>query len=103
MTAWMVFLIIMTAILGGFFLEYKSDKKEFTGKNRKQEEEIDELRKLIQQMKKRIENLEAIAADMPADFDSSTSNPRDIIEVEEDSIANENRQRVAERAKSKTE
>lgn len=103
MTSWMIFLIIMTAILGGFFLEYKSDKKELSGVNKKQEEEINDLRKLVQQLKKRIENLEAIAAEMPEEFEGGGSNPRNIIEMDEDPIVHENRKKVAERAKSKTD
>jgi hypothetical protein len=103
MASWMVFLIIMTAILGGFFFEYKSDKKELSGVNKKQEEEINDLRKLVQQLKKRIENLEAIAAEAPEDFEAGGSNPRNIIEIDETSIASENRKKVAERAKTKTD
>jgi len=100
MTSWMIFLIIITAIVGGFFLEYTNSKKKSAGKNRQYEKEIDELRKLILQMKRRIENLEAIAAEEPQDF-QSTSQSFSKIEVDEET--DKNKQKISDMAKRKME
>lgn len=102
MSGTFIALIILTAIIGGYLIDYQKNKLEWQSKNSKQDEEVDDLRKLVQQMKKRIENLEAIAAQNPEDFKKSDSNPRDFIEIDdEETIKKENQQKVANQVKSK--
>lgn len=79
----LIAIIVLTAILGGYVIDYQKNKLKWRSTNSKQNEEVDDLRKLVQQMKKRIENLEAIAAQNPDDFKIGDSNPRDFIEIDE--------------------
>jgi uncharacterized protein HemX len=102
MTSWMIFLIVITAILGGFFLEYNKNQKKHAGKNRQHEKEIDELRKLVLQMKRRVENLEAIAAEEPQNFNEASQSFHKI-EVDDEDEADENRNKVSDMAKRKME
>lgn len=102
MTSWMIFLIVITAIVGGLFLEYNKNQKKHTGKNRQHEKEIDELRKLVLQMKRRIENLEAIAAEEPQNFNEASQSYHKI-EVDDEDEADENRNKVSDMAKRKME
>lgn len=102
MSGTFIALIILTAIIGGYLIDYQKNKLKWQSTNTKQNEEVDDLRKLVQQMKKRIENLEAIAAQNPTDFKMNDSKPRDFIEIDhEDTIKQENRQKVADKVKTK--
>lgn len=102
MSGALIAIIILVAILGGYLIDYQKNKLEWESKNSKQDEEVDDLRKLVQQMKKRIENLEAIAAQNPDDFEMNDASPRDFIEIDEkETIKQENRKKVAKQAKNK--
>lgn len=102
MSPTLIAFIILTAIIGGYLIDYQKNKLEWRSKNSKQDEQVDDLRKLVQQMKKRLENLEAIAAQNPEDFKMNDANPREFIEIDdEQSIKQENRKKVANQAKSK--
>lgn len=102
MSGTFIALIILTAIIGGYLIDYQKNKLKWQSTNTKQNEEVDDLRKLVQQMKKRIENLEAIAAQNPTDFKMNDSKPRDFIEIEdEETIKQQNRQKIADKVKTK--
>ncbi len=102
MSGTFIALIILTAIIGGYLIDYQKNKLKWQSTNTKQNEEVDDLRKLVQQMKKRIENLEAIAAQNPDDFRTNDSKPRDFIEIDdEESVKKENQQKVADQVKTK--
>lgn len=102
MSGTFIALIILAAIIGGYLIDYQKNKLKWQSNNTKQDEEVGDLRKLVQQLKKRIENLEAIAAENPDEFKGKESNPRDFIEIDdEESIKKENQQKVAEQAKTK--
>lgn len=104
MSSVIIAIIVLTAIVGGYLIDYQKNKLQWQSKNSKQDEEVSELRKLVQQMKKRIENLEAIAAQNPSDFTMNDSKPRDFIEIdEEESVKKENARKVADKAKMKGE
>ena len=104
MSGTFIALIIVIAIVGGYLIDYQKNKLEWQSKNSKQDEEVDDLRKLVQQMKKRIENLEAIAAQNPDEFRTGESNPRNFIEIDDrESIKKENQQKVADQVKMKSE
>lgn len=104
MSGTLIAVIILTAVIGGYLIDYQKNKLQWESKNSKQDEEVDDLRKLLQQMKKRIENLEAIAAQHPDEFKRNDANPRDFIEInEQESIKRENRKKVANQAKAKSD
>ena len=102
MSGTFIALIILTAIIGGYLIDYQKNKLKWQSQNSKQDEQVDDLRKLVQQMKKRIENLEAIAAQNPEDFKMNDANPREFIEIDDkESIKQENRKKVANQVKLK--
>ncbi|MEX0823552.1 MAG: hypothetical protein WD008_04135 [Balneolaceae bacterium] len=102
MSAFIWVLIPLVAILGGYIIDYQKNKLRWQAKNTKYDEEVGELRKLIQQMKKRIENLEAIAANDPSEFDKDSADPLHRIEVDDsEGIKDENQKNVANMVKSK--
>lgn len=101
MSGTFIALIILTAIIGGYLIDYQKNKLKWQSTNTKQNEEVDDLRKLLQQMKKRIENLEAIAAQNPDEFRANDSNPRDFIEIDDESIKEKNQQKVADQINAK--
>lgn len=104
MSGTLIALIIVIAIVGGYLIDYQKNKLEWQSKNSKQDEEVDDLRKLVQQLKKRIENLEAIAAQSPDEFQTGESNPRNFIEIDdEESIKQENQQKVADQVNMKSD
>jgi hypothetical protein len=95
-------LIPLVAIVGGYIIDYQKNKLKWQQKNTQSDEELEELRKLMFQMKKRIENLEAIAAGDPSEFKSREMDPQSIIEiVDSNQIKRENELNVAKMAKTK--
>lgn len=95
-------LIILAAIIGGYIIDYQKNKLKWQDKSSKTAEDVDEIRTLVHQMKKRIENLEAIAASDPEEFKSKASDPLGRIEMDRDEqIKNENQQKVSNLAKEK--
>lgn len=96
MGAWIWVLIPLVMFIGGFIIEYQKNKMKMMGQTRQNEEEVDELRKLVNSMKGRIENLEAIAAGSPDEFSTGTGKGMSEIEIEEEpSIKEENEQQVS--------
>lgn len=96
---WVV--IFLSAILGIYIIDYQKNKLKWQSQNNRQTEEVDDLRKMVLQMKKRIENLEAIATVDSSGFSDTGIDPLDRIEVEERGIKNENERTVARMAKTK--
>ena len=97
MAAWIWVLIPLVAIIGGFIIEYQKNKMSMMNRSRQNEEEVEDLRKLVNSLKGRIENLEAIAAGEPEDFSTGAGKGMEEIEVEEDkSIKRENQQEVSD-------
>jgi|SRR6056297_2575146 len=95
-------LIALAAIIGGYIIDYQKNKLKWQDKTSKTSDDLDEIRTLVHQMKKRIENLEAIAANDPQEFKSKSSDPLDRIEIDRDEqIKNENQQKVSNLAKEK--
>ncbi|MCC5912795.1 MAG: hypothetical protein JJU46_00345 [Balneolaceae bacterium] len=100
MSAWIWVLIPLVAIVGGYIIDYQKNKLKWQSQTSSNEQELEELRLHLQQMRKRIENLEAIAAGDPEGFERSHSK----IEVDpEESIRTENMNEVARKAKQKGE
>lgn len=102
MSAFGWIIVALAAIIGGYIIDYQKNKLKWQDKSSKTAEDLDEIRTLVHQMKKRIENLEAIAASDPDEFKSKASDPLDRIEMDRDEqIKNENQQKVSNLAKEK--
>lgn len=99
MAAWIWVLIPLVAIIGGFIIEYQKNKMAMMNRSRQNEEEVDDLRKLVNSLKSRIENLEAIAAGEPDNFTTGAGKGMEEIEIDEEaSIKDENQREVSEMA-----
>ncbi|MFO7800025.1 hypothetical protein [Rhodohalobacter sp.] len=102
MSAFGWIIVALAAIIGGYIIDYQKNKLKWQDKSSKTAEDLDEIRTLVHQMKKRIENLEAIAASDPEEFKSKASDPLDRIKMDRDEqIKNENQQKVSNLAKEK--
>lgn len=103
MTVW-IFLIVIVSVVGGLIIEYQKNKMAMMGKSRQNEEEVEDLRKLVNSLKGRIENLEAIAAGNPDEFSTGAGRGMEEIEIEEElSMKQENKQQVADIADKRRE
>ena len=97
MAAWIWVLIPLVAIIGGFIIEYQKNKMAMMNRSRQNEEEVEDLRKLVNSLKGRIENLEAIAAGDPDEFSTGAGKGMEEIEIEDEaSIKEENQQEVSD-------
>lgn len=93
MAAWIWVLIPLVAIIGGFIIEYQKNKMAMMNRSRQNEQEVEDLRKLINSLKGRIENLEAIAAGNPDEFSTGAGKGLEEIEIDEESSRKEENQR----------
>lgn len=105
MSAWIWVLIPLVAIIGGYIIDYQKNKLKWQNQTNSNEKELDELKVLIQQMKKRIENLEAIAAESPSDFQKNSETERlNRIEIDDQrKEKDKNKANVEQMAKNKGE
>lgn len=96
-------LIPLVAIIGGLIVEYQKNKLRFMEKSRQNQVEVGELRSEIKSLKKRIENLEAIASAEPDQFSESSGQVDPSIEIEDEweSMKKENKEKVANLANKK--
>ncbi len=102
MAAWIWVLIPLVAIIGGFILDYQKNKMKMMDKGRQNEQEVEEIRKLVDSLKKRIENLEAIAAGEPEEFSKGAGIGMSEIEInDEEELKRENKEQVSEMANKK--
>lgn len=102
MAAWIWVLIPLVAIIGGFVIEYQKNKMAMMNRSRQNEEEVGDLRKIVNGLKGRIENLEAIAAGDPDGFTAGYGEGHAETEIEEEPSAKEqNRQDVSDLASKK--
>jgi Tfp pilus assembly protein PilO len=102
MSPFLIFaLLVLLGLLGGNLYDMQKIKSALNKKNSADAEETEQLKAQLKKMQKRIENLEAIAAESPDSF-REQDNPLDMIEVSfEDEIRTENEQKVSEMAKNK--
>lgn len=97
MAAWIWVLIPLAAIIGGLILEYQKNKMAMMNRSRQNEEEVEDLRKLVSSLKSRVENLEAIAAGDPDEFSTGAGRGMEEIELDEEpSIRQENKEEVSD-------
>ncbi|MGD8427121.1 MAG: hypothetical protein PVH63_05785 [Balneolaceae bacterium] len=102
MITWIWVLIPLAAIIGKFIMEYQRNKIEMMNRSRQNEQEMDDIRKLVNSLKGRIENLEAIAAGDPNDFSVGAGKGMEEIEIDdEESIKSENQRQVSDLAKKR--
>src|SRR5690625_5585485 len=66
MAAWIWILIPLVAIIGGYIIDYQKNKLKWRSATESSESELEELRAVVTGLRKRIENLEAIAANLDA-------------------------------------
>lgn len=92
---WEIWVIIpLVAILGSFYLEYQKNKMKMMQQGSQNEEEVEDLRKYIDKLKTRIENLEAIAAGEPDTFKTGAGLGVKEIEIDEPNLKKENQAEV---------
>lgn len=104
MAAWIWVLIPLAAIIGGMILEYQKNKMKLMNRSQQNEQQVDDLRKLVNSLKTRIENLEAIAAGAPEEFKTGSGTGMKEIEIDEMDYTEENQQKVSDIAdKRRTE
>ena len=98
MAAWIWVLIPLVAIIGGHIIEYQKNKMKMMNMSQRNEEQVEEMRKLVNSLKTRIENLEAIAAGAPDEFkkEKGAGAGMSEIEIEEVNYKEENQQRVSD-------
>ncbi len=83
MSAWIWVLIPLVAIIGGYIIDYQKNKLKWQNQTNSNEAELEDLRVLANQLKSRIENLEAIAAGDPDEFSSFEGDSLGKIEVDD--------------------
>lgn len=91
MAAWIWVLIPLVAIVGGLILDYQKTKMKMMTRGRQNEQDMDEVRKLVDSLKKRIENLEAIAAGDPEEFSTGAGVGMSEIEITDEKEENKNK------------
>jgi hypothetical protein len=100
MASWIWVLIPLVAIIGAYMIDYQKNKLKWQAKNNQSDKELEEVRKMMHQLKRRIENLEAIAAD--SDGGLQQSNPAEMIEIDDRKpMKREHEQTVAKKAQTK--
>ena len=96
---WIWAVIPLVAIIGGLYIENQKIKLKMTEKGQQSKQEVDEVRKLANSLKTRIENLEAIAAGEPETFKTGAGAGMKEIEIDEPDVKEENQQQVSNIAK----
>jgi flagellar basal body rod protein FlgG len=103
MSAWIWVLIPLVAIIGGYIIDYQKNKLKWQNQTNSNEAELEDLKELTSQLKSRIENLEAIAAEEPDEFASDGNNSYSTIEVDDRETQREkNRSKIENIAKRKS-
>lgn len=101
MSGTLIAFIILTAIIGGYLIDYQKNKLKWQSNNAESNQDINELQKQLEKVTKRIENLEAIIAD-------ESYGKKDEYDIRFDSEPDEtlrfqNQKSVAQKAKEKGE
>ncbi|HLR90733.1 MAG TPA: hypothetical protein VK040_07220 [Balneolaceae bacterium] len=102
MAAWIWILIPLVAIIGGYIIDYQKNKLKWRSATASSESELEELRAVVTGLRKRIENLEAIAANLDAwpEEEASGRITDSWAELDPDQIKKENERIVSEKVKS---
>jgi len=103
MSAWIWVLIPLVAIIGGYIIDYQKNKLKWQNQTNSNEAELEDLKEITEQLKTRIENLEAIAAEEPDEFASRDQSSYSSIEVDDRETQREkNQAKVQNIAKRKS-
>lgn len=78
-------LLALSIPLVAMYLDHQKNKMKMMNKSNQNQEEVDEVRKLVSSLKSRIENLEAIAAGNPDEFSTGAGRGMTEIEIEKKS------------------
>lgn len=98
MASWIWVLIPLVAIIGGYIIDYQKNKIKMLNLSEQNEEEVEDLRKLVSSLKTRIENLEAIAAGEPEEFKTGAGAGMKEIEIDEMDYKEENKEKISDLA-----
>lgn len=99
MSGTLIAIIILTAIFGGYLIDYQKNKLKWQSENAESSKDFDELKGEMDRMKRRIENLEAIVTD-----DSPVTNEGDPFRdssVYSNQIKMENELKAAQKVKNR--
>ncbi len=77
-------IVALASVIGGLFYAYKEKEMELEEKRYGKMRELQEMRKLIQNLKTRVEHLEAAAAQKSQTTSSPKENPLSDIEIEDE-------------------
>ena len=91
-----VLVIVLVSVVGGLILEYQKNKMKMRNRSQQNEEEVEDVRKLVNSLKTRIENLEAIAAGEPEEFKTGAGAGMSEIEIDETDTKDKNKQHVSD-------
>ncbi len=90
-------LIPLVAIVGAYIIDYQKNKLKWQAKNSEKDQELGEIQSELQKLRKRVENLEAIATDVPSG--NSYKSSYSYFEVDSaEEMKRENEQKVAQKA-----
>lgn len=93
-------LIPMIAIIGGLVYAYKEKELEMEEKRMGSSRELNEMRKIVHNLKSRVENLEAIVTEERGKPSGEVSNPLSDIEIE-DEVEAQNSDNIGSKKKNR--
>lgn len=77
-------IVAIVAIVGGLFYAYKEEELKAEQNRMGSARELNELRKIVHNLKSRVENLEAIATEEGSTFSKEEANPLGEIEIDDE-------------------
>lgn len=94
--------VAIVAIAGGLLFAYKEKEMEMEEKRMGSARELNELRQIVHNLKSRVENLEAIAAEDQRATSKSDANPLGEIEID-DEVDAQNNDNIGRSGRAKTQ
>lgn len=95
-------IVAIVAIGGGLLFAYKEKEMEMEEKRMGSARELNEMRQIIHNLKSRVENLEAIAAEDKGATSRKDSNPLGEIEID-DEVERQNSDNIGRSGKARTQ
>lgn len=94
--------VAIVAIGGGLLFAYKEKEMEMEEKRMGSARELNEMRQIIQNLKSRVENLEAIAAEDSRSTSQKEANPLGEIQID-DEVERQNNDNIERSGRAKTQ
>lgn len=94
--------VAIVAIGGGLLFAYKEKEMEMEEKRMGSARELNEMRQIIQNLKSRVENLEAIAAEDSRSTSQKEANPLGEIQID-DEVERQNNDNIERSGRTKTQ